>query len=117
MARVSGIVVDEESPLLKREGSIQSNIRSLQPLNGMQIRCHCIHSDGTLHESSPDQCFKHQKSSNKDNSKCYWIDIDAGVDQKKLKTWLSQLNLPNFVVDVLASPPESVSGPLHKYAN
>jgi Mg2+ and Co2+ transporter CorA len=112
-------LVDEESPLLqpstKREGSIQSNIKSMiHPLPiGMQIRCHLIRPDGDLEECSPEQYLKQQQlqASSKLNSskkqQHYWIDIDAGLDQKQLKNWLIQLNLPHFVVDILASSPES----------
>lgn len=101
---------DEESPLLtpafQREGSIQSNITSINPLPGMQIRCHLIRSDGSLAECPLNQCFKQQSSKAGIKRKHFWIDIDAGVDQRQLYEWLNELNLPSFAVDILASPPE-----------
>jgi Mg2+ and Co2+ transporter CorA len=102
--------VDEESPLLtrtiNREGSIQSNIKTINPLPGMQIRCHLIKPVGSLEECSLDQCFEQQSSKAGTKRRHYWIDIDAGVDEGQLYEWLNQLNLPNFAVDVLASSPE-----------
>ena len=107
---------DEESPLLsptaERQGSIQSNIKSINPLPGMQIRCHVIKADGSLEACPPEQCLKQQQSSgHKHKRKHFWIDIDAGDDrqqrQRQLYEWLHQLNLPRFVVDVLASSPDS----------
>eukprot|EP00980_Cylindrotheca_fusiformis_P005903 scaffold1242_cov123-Cylindrotheca_fusiformis.AAC.12 len=101
---------DEETPLLssviQREGSIQSNITRINKLPGMHIRCHLIKSDGSLAECSIDECFKKQPSKASNKRHHYWIDIDAEVDEAQLHGWLNELNLPNFAIDVLASPPE-----------
>ena len=99
-------LADEESPLLgpdtKREGSIQSGITSIAPLPGMQIRCHWIQPDGTLSKCTPDQALAQS------GKKHYWIDIDADPRHAdELRSWLRKLNLPNFVIDVLAESPDS----------
>jgi Mg2+ and Co2+ transporter CorA len=86
-----------------RKNSIQSGLKTMSPLPGMQISCHLIGKHGSLSISTPQEALSGAKCGNNH----YWIDIDAdphGADE--LREWLKNLNLPPFVIDVLAEPPE-----------
>ncbi len=99
---------NENSPLLDkshtRQNSIQSELCALNALPGMIIRALQIMKDGTFSCCTPGEAL----SGAKGGKKYYWVDIDAGPeDSQELREWLHRLNLPNFVVDVLASSSET----------
>lgn len=110
----------ENSPLLgaithKRKTSLQSGLHAISALPGMQIRAHqIIRKDGTFTSCTSGAAVAGAKT----GKKHYWVDIDAGPDDsEELRDWLQRLNLPNFVIDVLAESSETWASqviPLHR---
>jgi Mg2+ and Co2+ transporter CorA len=97
----------ETTPLISadtpRQHSIQSGMQTISPLAGMIIRCHLIGKHGGISLSTPKEALSGAKS----GKKHYWIDIDADPHHaSELRQWLHNLNLPAFVIDVLAESPE-----------
>lgn len=104
---------NESTPLLEsgssfgtREASnrsIQSGLQAIAPLPGMHIRCHAIEKDGTISDCTTKDALNGAKS----GKRHYWIDIDSDHrDADDLREWLIGLNLPDFLIDLLAEPPE-----------
>lgn len=98
----------ECSPLLdkihSRQHSIQSELCNIHALPGMIIRALRIRKDGTFSTCSAGEALAGAKV----GKKHFWLDIDAGPeDSDELRDWLHRLNLPNFVVDVLAASSET----------
>jgi len=105
---------NEKSSLLRqaqlaprRQYSIQSDICSLNALPGMEIRSYMIRQNGTFKVCSPSDAL----SGAKGGKRHYWVDIDAGrpENSEELRRWLLGLNLPNFVIEVLAATSDSWS--------
>ena len=93
----------EQQPSHKRGNSIQSGLNAIVPLSGMEIRCHDIGKDGSISNCTIKTALNGAKS----GKKHYWIDIDADHrNADDLRDWLTGLNLPNFLIDLLAEPPE-----------
>ena len=115
----------ENSPLLsasssyQRKHSLQSGLGLPAALPGMRIRCHLIDpkNKGTLTSCTPEEALagaKQQPAPFAGFKKKprppdqYWVDIDADPDDAdELRAWLRQIHLPNFVIEVLAEPPET----------
>ena len=57
------------------------------------------------------QSLNKSRDKKKQEQQHYWIDIDVNPNPRQsrteLRAWLNQLNLPSFVVDILAESPES----------
>jgi len=101
----------ESTPLLEngttsfhqRQNSIQSGLQTILPLPGMVIRAHAIASDGTITDCTTKKALNGAKA----GKKHYWIDIDSDHrDADDLREWLCGLNLPTFLIDLLAEKPE-----------
>lgn len=101
--------------------SVQSGLgHNILPLPGMKIRAHHIGKNGVLTVCTPAEALSGAKDSSSSTNNTiigrrgknkqqqhYWIDIDADPDHAaELRAWLHKLNLPNFVIDVLAEEPE-----------
>ena len=100
-----------KTPLLQHEGAMNSDVdsisddsirsthsiqsglplHSMNPLPGMEIRCHQIKKNADL---SP--CSQHDALAGaKTGKKHYWVDIDADPHHaSELRAWLQKLNLP-----------------------
>ena len=83
-----------------RENSIQADLNSLHALPGMKIRSYMIRKNGTFKSCTPRDAMIGAKG----GKRHYWVDIDAGRPEntEELRRWLIGLNLPNFVIEVLA---------------
>jgi Mg2+ and Co2+ transporter CorA len=69
----------------------------------MQIRAHLIEKNGDISECTVEDALCGAKA----GKSHYWIDIDADErDADELREWLRGLNIPHFLLDVLAEPPE-----------
>jgi CorA-like Mg2+ transporter protein len=98
---------NEESPLLgcstvtRRQNSIQSGLHELYALPGMKIRAYRIRKDGTFKGCTSAEALIGAKG----GKRHYWVDIDAGHPESsvEVRRWLLGLNLPNFVIEVLAA--------------
>jgi Mg2+ and Co2+ transporter CorA len=98
---------NEKSPLLgsslspRRQLSIQSDLHSFHALPGMKIRSYIIRKDGTFKGCTPSEALVGAKG----GKRHYWVDIDVGRPEHsdQLRCWLLGLNLPNFVIEVLAA--------------
>jgi Mg2+ and Co2+ transporter CorA len=102
---------NENSPLLgpshQRVASLQSDLHAINALPGMQIRAYQIgRKHGTFSSCTSGEALAGAKTGGKKHY--FWLDIDAGPeDSDELRAWLHRLNLPNFVVDVLAESSET----------
>lgn len=96
---------NEHTPLYRRdesvgEHSVQSNLKEITALPGMKIRARKITKNGMFKKCGPSEALAGAKTGKKE----YWVDIDAGPeDLSELRAWLHGLNLPIFVIDVLAA--------------
>lgn len=90
---------------IQRLNSIQSDLSGFQALPGMKIRSYQIRKDGTFKSCTASDAL----SGAKGGKRHYWIDIDVGKSENsaEVRGWLLGLNLPNFVVEVLAAPYDS----------
>lgn len=89
--------------------SIQSGltVQNIRLLPGMHVRSHMVDRKAGLLKCTSEEALRGAKSGR--NKQHFWIDIDADPhqDAQELRVWLRELNLPNFVIDVLAYPPDS----------
>lgn len=93
---------NESTRLLQRQTSIQSGLKYILPLPGMQIRAHVIEKNGGISKCTVEEALAGAKK----GKMHYWIDIDADErDADELREWLLSLNLPHFLLDMLAEPP------------
>jgi Mg2+ and Co2+ transporter CorA len=98
---------NENSPLLgpnhRREASLQSGLDAMTALPGMNILAYQILKNGTFSVCTPGEALAGAKTGRKH----FWLDIDIDDDSEELRAWLRRLNLPNFVIDVLAESSET----------
>lgn len=70
----------------------------------MKIRSHLIEKQGTIITCASQDALTGAKV----GKNHYWIDIDADSrDSSELRSWLRQLNLPPFLLEVLVEPPDT----------
>lgn len=89
--------------------SLQSGLDAICPLPGMRIRSHCIEKQGGLTICTEEEALAGANAKGKKQQKYYWMDIDADPtrDTEELRSWLSALHLPNFVIETLSEAPET----------
>ena len=84
-------------------------LHSVRPLPGMQIRCHRLLENGTVHVCTQGDVFSKKSKTKTAKSNQFWMDIDAEPEHlQELRHWFATKlpKLPSFVMDMLAEPPD-----------